>query len=475
MNNRQLTGLIALVLVVIGLGVLTYYTYDLGRRGTALSSAVSEPPKAVVPATPAPSSEPLPVERTTAMTPDEPEKPGKDEGKDESRLGETPAAGATPKTAQPTIAAPPADTPAAPAPEPERDTAMVSPAEPAAPAEKAAIPELNIDVTGERPAAGAAPTNVPTFDVVRVEPTGETAVAGLAAPGAKVELMDGDQVVASAQANSRGEWTMILDQPLKPGTHDLALRATSPDGAEQFLSEQRVAVAVPDTGSREVLAVVNEPGAPSRVLAKPEEGAAVAAAPPAKPEPAPSSMAERFTNAEPPPKPAVTVDAVEADPDGGLYIAGTAKTPDPVRIYLNDQLIGEAKPGPEGKWLHEGVRRLDPGKYAVRADQVSPKSGEVLVRSEVTFEREAEVVALAPTAEMAAPAGAEASGTVESPTTVIIRRGDNLWTISRRWYGRGIRYSTIYEANTDQIRDPHWIYPGQVFVMPKGDAKWTIE
>nr|WP_249327822.1 LysM peptidoglycan-binding domain-containing protein [Devosia litorisediminis] len=50
----------------------------------------------------------------------------------------------------------------------------------------------------------------------------------------------------------------------------------------------------------------------------------------------------------------------------------------------------------------------------------------------------------------------------------IIRRGDNLWTIARRVYGEGIKYTTIYEANTGQIRDPDRIYPGQVFNLPEG-------
>jgi nucleoid-associated protein YgaU len=57
--------------------------------------------------------------------------------------------------------------------------------------------------------------------------------------------------------------------------------------------------------------------------------------------------------------------------------------------------------------------------------------------------------------------------------TVIIKRGDNLWRIARGAWGKGVRWSTIYRANTDQIRDPHWIYPGQVFVMPKGSTTWT--
>lgn len=50
--------------------------------------------------------------------------------------------------------------------------------------------------------------------------------------------------------------------------------------------------------------------------------------------------------------------------------------------------------------------------------------------------------------------------------TAIIRRGDNLWTIARRVYGDGLKYTTIYRANRDQIRNPARIYPGQVFDLP---------
>ena len=52
-------------------------------------------------------------------------------------------------------------------------------------------------------------------------------------------------------------------------------------------------------------------------------------------------------------------------------------------------------------------------------------------------------------------------------SAVIIRRGDTLWRISRRVYGRGIRYSTIYLANQEQIEDPDRIWPGQVFTVPE--------
>ena len=59
--------------------------------------------------------------------------------------------------------------------------------------------------------------------------------------------------------------------------------------------------------------------------------------------------------------------------------------------------------------------------------------------------------------------------TKSDASSVIIRRGDTLWQISRRVYGMGVRYTTIYVANEAQITDPDRIMPGQIFSMP---SKW---
>lgn len=63
----------------------------------------------------------------------------------------------------------------------------------------------------------------------------------------------------------------------------------------------------------------------------------------------------------------------------------------------------------------------------------------------------------------------DTTGSVAEITTgssVIIRKGDSLWRVSQRRYGQGVRYTTIFEANRDQIRDPNLIYPGQIFEIP---------
>lgn len=79
-------------------------------------------------------------------------------------------------------------------------------------------------------------------------------------------------------------------------------------------------------------------------------------------------------------------------------------------------------------------------------------------------------------AEMAAAGTGDTAGaktiqqaplTQSERNSVIIRRGDTLWQISRRLYGQGVRYTTIYLANQDQIGNPDIIQPGQIFGVPE--------
>jgi nucleoid-associated protein YgaU len=71
-------------------------------------------------------------------------------------------------------------------------------------------------------------------------------------------------------------------------------------------------------------------------------------------------------------------------------------------------------------------------------------------------------------------AAAPAASTITSNGTTVVQRtgriiiqpGNNLWNISRVIYGQGLSYTTIYQANKQQIRNPDLIYPGQIFQTP---------
>ncbi|AND39622.1 LysM peptidoglycan-binding domain-containing protein [Cytobacillus oceanisediminis] len=54
-----------------------------------------------------------------------------------------------------------------------------------------------------------------------------------------------------------------------------------------------------------------------------------------------------------------------------------------------------------------------------------------------------------------------------APKTYTVRSGDSLWKISAKYYGSGVKWRTIYNANKKVIgKNPHLIYQGQKLVIP---------
>ncbi len=75
----------------------------------------------------------------------------------------------------------------------------------------------------------AASAGGPHFDVARVDPDGVAVIAGQSAPGAKVELLRGNETLDSAVADGAGQFVMTPPK-LPPGKYELTLRAKAPDG-----------------------------------------------------------------------------------------------------------------------------------------------------------------------------------------------------------------------------------------------------
>ena len=47
-----------------------------------------------------------------------------------------------------------------------------------------------------------------------------------------------------------------------------------------------------------------------------------------------------------------------------------------------------------------------------------------------------------------------------------VKSGDTLGKIAKQYYGNAMKYTTIFEANTNILKSPDVIHPGQELVIP---------
>ena len=316
----------------------------------------------------------------------------------------------------------------------------------------------------EREQAGAA---TPSFDVVRVEPTGETLIAGRALPNSKIFIEKNGEVIGETTADETGTFVVLPANPITGLNNQVLIRAISPEGAVN-ISDQVVAIGVQDEG--EPLVALVEAGKAIEILQKPktqdvaqdvaskqEQGADPATA-------TDTDTPHDDSASTPPPEPDVIIESVEVNGDK-VFVTGTGGVGQSVRVYVNDETIGDVEVDENGRFVFENIREIPAGDYKIRVDQIITATGKVSARAEVPFVVEKEVPFVVEKKEaLIEPASAET-------TTIVIQRNDNLWTIAKRLYGDGVHFSAIYENNRDQIRDPNLIFPGQTFTLPTKGLK----
>lgn len=274
--------------------------------------------------------------------------------------------------------------------------------------------------------------NIPGFDVVRISQFGSGVIAGYAIPNSLVEFFVNDEKVDSVGADHNGDWVMILEEPLTPGSAELSLVAISPSG-ERYASTDIVIISIPE---RTVLAADEEEVNGVMAVLTPRDGTG-----PSRILQLPGSELVGEIGDS------LNLDSLDYNQNGKALISGRAVPRAHVVVYLDNEFVGSVKADDEGRWTIEPEMTVSDGPHVLRIDQIIG-DGDVELRIEQPFE-----------------AGFPIDMTLRSGR-VMVQPGNSLWHIARRIYGSGVRYSLIFQENAEQIANPDLIYPGQLFELP---------
>lgn len=156
------------------------------------------------------------------------------------------------------------------------------------------------------------------------------------------------------------------------------------------------------------------------------------------------------------------IDAISYDLAGEVVLSGRGPAAARVEVTLNNEPVQMGAIAASGTWTLD-LPDVNPGTYTLRVRQLSD-AGDVEASVETPFLRED------PEQIAASTASAESGVSI-----ITVQPGFTLWGIAEATFGDGIAYVQIFEENRDQIRDPNWIFPGQIFRLPESVELPSVE
>jgi nucleoid-associated protein YgaU len=372
------------------------------------------------------------------------------------------------------------------------DSATSSDGQPAAEEVAMASPEASAD---------AAQPDLPAGTTVRVDAVeiegDRIFIAGSATPGYTVQVSADGVVIGSDKVDETGRFIVEAISELSVGDHiisadlmdasgsDVLLRATVPFNRPEGEALAAVAPAEPVADApvaTEADPVDETPAATQEAdaagtgelilpdiasLSKMREDAFQALSDlknmvSAADAPEPGRVAEALDQAVAKLKSAASADLPEGSGSDAMAIARSMRIQaESALAVLVPNAGGGANAGAAGAMIDTGDLSAM-SEILTRAETVLAEPADMSVAADAATEQVAEAAV-----QTGEPKTILQAPLASTPGAVIIRRGDTLWQISRRTYGEGVRYTTIYVANRSQIQDPNRIKPGQVFSVPE--------
>ncbi|NMG41523.1 LysM peptidoglycan-binding domain-containing protein [Chelativorans sp. ZYF759] len=359
--------------------------------------------------------------------------------------------------------------------EPVETAQVEEPAQPADTTDGTELTETELDIAAlplEESDEPATSSSAPVTDIFveAVEIDGETVfVAGHAEPGRFVRVYANEILLGETRASEGGRFLIEARVDLPIGDYIIRADLLGSDGSviaraavpfEREPGESIAAVAPRAPATQPEPAGQGDASAGVEMEAGADERAAETAAAPAE---------ERQETA------AAAPEAGELSDEGQAAAAGATTEDQPAAAMAPSEGEPAVESGDQAAAADEAEETVPSPAASQQPELSAAETSDAHAEEQVAAPAGTPDTSGAPGEQMAAAepgADATLSPALERVDgAVIIRRGDNLWRISRRVYGQGVRFSTIYLANQDQIRNPDLIWPGQVFTVPAETAQ----
>jgi len=284
-----------------------------------------------------------------------------------------------------------------------------------------------------------APKSAPptlNIEIARVKPDGAAVVAGSAPPAAMISVFEDKLLLGKTTADSNGEWVVVLEKRLGPGQHLISVAAELEDGSS-IMGETSIAIEIyADQSTKPLVALLPESQTDMPVLLQsPDDDPAEKTA----------EAASTSTVAHIGPRSLVWQDETK------LSIGGQSRGGVRVTVSANGTFFGDALVLADGSWQVTG--QVDKNRNTHRLEFVLvDNAGQAVARY------------MLPVRTRDLQKGLDGS------QLVIVNKGDALWRIAYRSFGKGVRYIDIVRKNTGDIDNPDLIYPNQIFALPKSGA-----
>ena len=266
-----------------------------------------------------------------------------------------------------------------------------------------------------------------SFDLVRVSRKGDVIMAGKSEPNRKIQLLDGQEVLSTFQSDANGEWIWLSENPLKNGIKKFKLRYYGHEYTEE--SDQTIIVLIDNSkNSKPKIAKFfnNENDKIDMLdLDKIADG--------------------------------IILDFVNYSLPDNVILSGRTLPNNNVILTIRDKIIEEVESDDDGKW--KMILKMSNYQNQNISIETNINGEEVVLTyssSELNKKLKNKVISL-------------------TINQFVVEQGNSLWRIARKTLGGGIFYTEIYKNNSQKIKNPDLIFPGQVFNIPTNRKKVFYE